>query len=240
MAVDKHTFEEVGREARKSTFIHKNIAIDRKGWRFLRYRLLRPFLKRRYWRYQRLNPQTPWITPPIVFALEKLLNKDMIGYEFGSGRSTRFYAERMKHIYAIEHDEAWYKKVLEDLESQQIDNADLKLIVSEKKMEYPQISSEDHIDLSADNYPVKDDLFSTYVNSLDAYEDEHFDFIAVDGRARLSCALRGIKKLKTGGILMLDNSERKRYSAVHEALKDWPQIMGTTGLTDTTIWLKPA
>lgn len=239
MGIDIKKFEQTRNEVEKSSFTKRNIAINRSGWRLWRYHLLRPLLKRRYWRYQRLNPHTPWITPPIITALERLLDKEMLGFEFGSGRSTLFYAQRIQFIWAIEHDEAWYAKVYEDISKKQIGNIGLRLVKPEKEIDYPNISSENHIDLTSQEYPVKDDLFKCYVDSLDEFENEYFDFVAVDGRARVSCALKAMGKLKPGGILLLDNSERKRYASIHRELAKWPKIVGTTGLTDTTLWLKP-
>ena len=54
------------------------------------------------------------------------------------------------------------------------------------------------------------------------------DFVLVDGRARRSCALKAMDKLKKGGILVLDNSERKRYHQVHKSFAGYPQIFTTT------------
>ena len=40
---------------------------------------------------------------------------------------------------------------------------------------------------------------------------EKFDFILVDGRGRVKCFKKALKVLKPGGVIMLDNSERKSY-----------------------------
>jgi len=50
--------------------------------------------------------------------------------------------------------------------------------------------------------------YSVYVS---IFPDEHFDFILVDGRDRVNCVKEALPKLKKGGYLMLDNSEREEY-----------------------------
>ena len=55
------------------------------------------------------------------------------------------------------------------------------------------------------------------------FEKNRFDLILVDGRDRVRCVKAIVEKniLKSGGILMLDNSERSWYKPIHEILKDW-------------------
>ena len=83
------------------------------------------------------------------------------------------------------------------------------------------------------------DEFSNYYNKVNEYEDEYFDFVLIDGRARVKCGLNAINKLKKDGIFVLDNSERPRYLPLHIMLESWPKVETTTGLTNTTIWIKP-
>ena len=52
-----------------------------------------------------------------------------------------------------------------------------------------------------------------YAPVISEYPDETFDFILVDGRDRVQCIKCALPKLKRGGWLMLDNSERRRYAA---------------------------
>lgn len=57
-----------------------------------------------------------------------------------------------------------------------------------------------------------------YNHVYDEFPDEFFDFILVDGRDRVKCVESAHKKIKPNGILILDNSERERYSAVFNIL----------------------
>ena len=49
-----------------------------------------------------------------------------------------------------------------------------------------------------------------------------FDYISVDGRARMHCLVRALPLLKPeGGILLLDNSERELYQKAFDMVPSW-------------------
>jgi putative heme iron utilization protein len=50
-----------------------------------------------------LHPNWPWLTKEAILLLERLLRPDDIGLEFGSGRSTIWFAERVEKLISIEH-----------------------------------------------------------------------------------------------------------------------------------------
>lgn len=233
-------FKHIGEKLSMMPLPHQNRTAKKSdGFKYIKYRLMRPLLKMNYQAYQKKNPDAPWISPGSIYVLKQILNKNMVGFEFGSGRSTIFYAELLNHITAIEHYKPWFLKVQALLKSKKVENALLKLIEPNGEAPSQHLSSEMQLFISAEDHPVKDEVFNDYINVLDDFSNAHFDFIAVDGRARLTCVLKSISKLKQGGFLLLDNSERKRYQLAIEALKDWPKIHTTTGLTDTSIWMKP-
>lgn len=206
---------------------------------YLNYRIRRPLLKKKYQLYQKKHPNAPWLCPDAIKALSALLHQQGKKFEFGSGRSTLFFAPFFQTYYSVEHNADWFEKVKNDLKCNKITHAQLKHIPSDTAFSDVKLSSEQQFSLSATDYPLNDDFFQTYSSYISTFPDKYFDFVLVDGRSRRSCALNAIPKLKTGGILVLDNSERKRYEAVHDALDSWEKIFTTTGLTDTSIWLKP-
>jgi hypothetical protein len=236
----KAKFQQLQREIEKAPFAAHNYSCPRSNsFQYLRYRILRPILKYRYNRYLKLNTEVPWITPDAVKALELLLERSMIGFEFGSGRSTQFFAKRLKSLTSIEHHQDWYYSVAKTLASKKIQNVSLEYIPSDQDAPSQHISSEAQLYMSIEEYPVRDEAFQTYTNRIKNVGDDSLDFIAVDGRARATCIINAIPKLKSGGILLLDNSERNRYKAAQNKLKSWEKLHTTNGLTDTTIWLKP-
>lgn len=160
----------------------------------------------------------------------------MTGLEYGSGRSTLFFARRLGKLVSIEHYGAWYEKVEKKLAEENITNVDYLLITKNSEQEVNDNSDEYHRQFTGQEERTE---YADYANKVLEYDDEFFDFVLIDGRSRVNCGLNAIAKLKKGGMFVLDNSERPRYQPLHEALKDWPKIETTTGLTNTTIWFKP-
>lgn len=63
-----------------------------------------------------------------------------------------------------------------------------------------------------------------YNKVIDNFIDNYFDLILVDGRDRVKCIESSIPKLKSGGWLVLDNSEREYYQRGIDLMKDWNRI----------------
>lgn len=53
----------------------------------------------------------PWLPFGFVNFLDERLHKNLTIFEYGCGFSTRFYAERVKHVTSVEHDQAWYEHI---------------------------------------------------------------------------------------------------------------------------------
>ena len=58
----------------------------------------------------------PWITYDAIKWLDCFLNQTMRAFEWGSGGSTIFISQRVKHLISIEHDKKWYQLVLQSIE----------------------------------------------------------------------------------------------------------------------------
>ncbi len=56
------------------------------------------------------NP-IPWCTYSFINFIEKRLSPDLLVFEYGSGNSTIWYAQRVKQIIAVEHDSNWIKQI---------------------------------------------------------------------------------------------------------------------------------
>lgn len=53
----------------------------------------------------------PWISYPAIHLLKTRLPADARVFEYGSGQSTAFFAERAQRVVSIEHDVAWAAEV---------------------------------------------------------------------------------------------------------------------------------
>ena len=75
-----------------------------------------------YWRgYRRRHPDRPYYVPRAIEHLERLIDRSTSVFEWGSGVSTLWWAERVGTVTAIEHDETWFDRVHHD------DLSDLRL-----------------------------------------------------------------------------------------------------------------
>ena len=50
--------------------------------------------------------------------------------------------------------------------------------------------------------------FYDYVTLIDEYPSEYFDVVLIDGRARPSCFMHAMNKVKFDGYIILDNADR--------------------------------
>lgn len=181
--------------------------------------------------YQWTHPDAPWLTPQSIQLLEAYLAVDHIGAEWGTGRSTRWLAQRVAGLIAIEHDPAWYERVERSL--QKLGHHGVTLVRA--RQEAP-----------------------AYLDPVHTLEDGILDFVIVDGRRRGECALVAIPKLRSGGVLVVDDAHRylPNQSRAPHALKgeeemepewqrfakqtaQWESTWTTDGLRDTVIFVKP-
>lgn len=225
--------------SQSSTYLKKNLTTKKEfSGPYLFYRLARPLLKVNYKLFKLFNPETPWTSQAAIRIFEKLLTKEMIGFEYGSGNSTLFFAKHLKHMTSVEHNEVWYKIVKDKLQQRNQNNVDYRFIPTNAVSESYNYTFYSDYSLTDKDFQVRKE-YHDYFSFVKEYPDDHFDFIMVDGRARVECCLNAIPKLKSGGIFVLDNSDRDRYIPVFRVLKDWKMIHTTTGLFDTTFWFKP-
>ena len=230
------SFEIAESIASRSYFIKRNM-VAAKGLtlRYITYRMLRSLLSLYNGLLNSPNRnRKPWLTPASIMILDRCLDPTWTGIEFGSGRSTRFFACRLKKLVSIEHNPEWYDIVSTQLQQEGVKNAECILIPGIPPEPKKVKAKRNKQEFDCDNIH-----YLPYYEKLNEVDDQSLDFILIDGRARVECSKRAIPKLKSKGIFVLDNSERERYKVVHEMLSEWPKVHTTTGLCDTTLWFKP-
>jgi hypothetical protein len=55
--------------------------------------------------------QIPWYTYSFLDAISDRIPSDLRVFEYGSGNSTKWWAERTEAVVSVEHHEGWYKRV---------------------------------------------------------------------------------------------------------------------------------
>jgi hypothetical protein len=137
-------------------------------------------------------------------------------FEFGTGGSTLFFAQHVSEIVSVEHDHEWFRMVANKMSSSGGRNW-LGLL----RPPEPEAGASCHDPADPLGYVSADPryegfIFRSYASAIDQFPDEHFDLVLVDGRARPSCILHALPKVRSW--IILDNTEREYYL---EMLKGW-------------------
>lgn len=194
-----------------------------------------------------VRDEQPWITFPVIDKLDAILTKSSCVFEYGGGGSTLFFANRVKEVITVEHNKEWYAILTKIVKDKSIANWNGNLIEAGTGDLFPQADKANPDHYSSGDQPSKGKNYADYVKCIDKYEDNSFDLVSVDGRSRPSCIKHAIPKIKKGGYLLLDNSDRSYYlSFFKEQLKkEFTVIIDEMGpspyskyFTKTSIWKK--
>jgi len=163
-----------------------------------------------WWKYQQkknepLKNDHPWITFRAERFLRKILRKDMMVFEYGSGSSTMYFARRVAQVFSTEHHPGWYEHIRQILDEHSVNNVDYRLIEPDTP------DGNQRTGYLSRHHLYKNKRFERYVKNIDAFPDGYFDLVMIDGRARTECIAHAKNKIKPGGYLVVDNSERTYY-----------------------------
>lgn len=193
-----------------------------------------------------ISAQLPWLCFSAISHLERLLNPSMQVFEYGSGGSTLYWSRRIERLVSIEHDKQWGEIVKAQIISNNIYNVAFFLIEPSPDIEFSKKQFDHPNDYISSDPSYTGKNFENYVKKIEDYPDNSFDIIVVDGRARPSCILHSMQKLKNHGFLVVDNTERKYYLKPFGFKKlNWKiwhhygPVPFTYNFSETTILQKP-
>ena len=164
----------------------------------------------------------PWWTYRAIDVVETWLGSRTVParvFEFGSGASTAWLAQRCGEVHSAEH-HAEFAASIGPLLSP-FPNVVLHV-------EPPMASPDPQTPSAKEDYAGLD--FTAYVSTIDAVDGD-FDLVVIDGRAREACLDRAVPRLAPGGLVVFDNSRRRRYREAIERSGLQEQVL--TGLTPT-------
>lgn len=181
--------------------------------------------------YQRRHSDAPWLGHDMVRILENWLTPSDRGFEWGSGRSTIWFAERVRSLVSVEHNPDWYQLVAAKIKAKGLKNVEYHYC--QNKGEYRGVAAK--------------------------YASESFDFCLVDGVVRDECALAAISLVKPGGIIVVDDFNRylptetrspfsrtleqgpetEQWATYQNAVQRWRKIFTTNGVKDSALWVRP-
>lgn len=154
----------------------------------------------------------PWFTRDSINILEDKLRPDFVCFEWGSGSSSIWIANRVASLFTVEHNPNWANMVQEAI----------------------QVTG-----LNEKVYLFQATLTVNYSTPILLFPDEHFDAIFIDGKERVACLENALPRLKSKGLVCIDNTEREHYREGTEVMDDWAQIETENEKWKTTIWWKP-
>jgi predicted O-methyltransferase YrrM len=189
--------------------------------------------------YQHRNGELPWLTEGANRFLQSYLLPSDMGIEFGSGRSTLWFASRISKLISVEHDLGWHRQVSESLLQKRLLNVDYRYLAGDEN---------DIRNMGVEIRVLMADL-----------QSGQFDFVLVDGVCRDLCTREAIRLLRPGGMLIIDNVNRHLPSAsvsphsrsytmgpdgviwgeIAEEIKPWRHFWTSSGVTDTAFYFKP-
>lgn len=164
----------------------------------------------------------PWWTYKAIDQVEAWLTarpRPIRVFEWGSGASTMWLAKRTDEIITVEHHPEFAQMIGPRLEA--LDGVTFREVAAPASTN-PKIGSQK---------PGSEGLdFDAYVHAIDDTEGT-FDLIVIDGRAREACLTAAIPHLAEDGLIVFDNSHRKRYVEAIQASGLNEDALG--GLTPT-------
>lgn len=131
-------------------------------------------------------------------------------FEWGAGSSTIWLAKRASHVTSIEHDKTWYEQVQYLLKSFEHRNVELRFVkIGDRSSSAPILSNKP-------GYSKFD--WSDYCKEI-LLNEENYDLVVIDGRARVECFKNALKRVSSGGLIYVDNANRRRYSRILKPYK---------------------
>ncbi len=192
-----------------------------------------------------MNQEYPTLTKGAIEWIEQNVKTSWTVFEWGSGRSTIYWASKNIPAITIEHNKVWYDKTKTSIKKEGL-TSHLKLIpgvpfmptkyiISARQKKHSHLPEKYISSVSA----YVNQSFRNYAQAIDEYPNNHFDLVLVDGRARPSCIKHAIPKIKEGGFLILDNAppDRPRYNIAVRLMKHWDYVSyHMTGTKEQNKW----
>ena len=147
----------------------------------------------------------PWWTYRAIDVVEAYLSglaaqgRRIRVFEYGSGASTLWLARRADEVHSVEHHREFGEHLAPTLSA--YPNIDFR-IVPPVPSASPQIGSQKEGNAGLD--------FADYVAAIEQVPGD-FSLVVIDGRAREACLERAVKRLEPGGLIVFDNTRRRRY-----------------------------
>jgi hypothetical protein len=192
-----------------------------------------------------LDERQPWFTFKAIDFVTENSGKINKVFEFGGGGSTTYFLDKAAEVVTVEHDPEWFHLLQNKIGSNGSQKWHGQLVLPEESVDTRSLDIARPLDYFSADPLFKEATFKAYSTFICQFNDEYFDLVLIDGRARTSCLFHAVPKVKIGGLLLLDNSERTYYMKNNLMLlkEHYRLLINHTGpvpyspfFSETTIW----
>lgn len=155
-----------------------------------------------------LGLRIPWMPYVAVRYLNDFVPPNPSVVEFGVGGSTLWWLDRGARLTSIEHDATWAHSVRDQVTPGLLEHWTLILEPPNDASTYGSTNAHPY---SSTDEQYRGYSFERYVRSIEQFADTSLDVVVVDGRARPACIRAASPKVRIGGFLVVDQSEREQY-----------------------------
>ncbi|MDR9397008.1 class I SAM-dependent methyltransferase [Pontimonas sp.] len=166
----------------------------------------------------------PWWTLDSISLVDDFLvqRPEARVFEWGSGASTIWLEKRAGAVISVEYDPEWHAMMQ-------------SLVGPHTTLVHTPAEASKQPSVGSKMWGHKDLDYRDYVAALDQV-DGAFDLIVIDGRARSACLEKAVTRLAPGGMVVFDNTNRRRYQSALETVKEGFEGTTTHGLTPSLPW----
>jgi hypothetical protein len=175
---------------------------------------------------QKVHPDWPWLTKQMVTILDTWMLPCDTGIEWGSGRSTLWFAKKARSLVSIEHNPKWFEKIKCHLASVGCSNVDYHLITD--IAEYVNAGRSD-FDFALVDGIERDACALKALGLL-----RPGGALIVDNANWFLPAPSG-----TFSPCSVSTPATDKWVEFLAAVKNWRCIWTSDGVTDTALWIKP-
>lgn len=168
-----------------------------------------------------VDARAPWWPRRAIAEVARRLPNGATVFEYGGGGSTLWLEDRGARVTTVEHDREWH------------DVLRTRVAATTTLLFRPPAPTGTLASDSAEGF------FDEYVASVG---EGPYDLVIVDGRCRVACVEAAYERVKPGGLLLLDDSDRPKYARAHMLLARWEAEhvrglkRGSREVCQTSLW----
>ena len=151
-------------------------------------------------------PYLPLVNAGAVAFFKEIVKPHFHVFEYGSGKSTVWFAQHCTRVISVENNEEWFDAVGRKLK--------------ELDLCEPALITQYLVEFDDRNRGTKTQA-EQYASIITHYPDEHFDLVYVDGKARPLCIRDARAKVKPGGWLVADDLGYNPVARALHLLDGW-------------------